>query len=152
MKKQIKPRKPRKVKNKTNSLMRVVLTGMVVGPAVMLVASAILSFAALKVGNPAGSIFPLALFSIFLGGLVSSIRSAKVYKEKPSKAGLLTGLANLALITVISLISSQYSGGLWNVLLPPVFIIASSIIGTIIVARMKPNTKRRLKKLRKQVR
>lgn len=136
----------------TASLLRVVLTGMVLGPAVMLVASAFLSFVALKIGNPAQNIFPLAVFSVFLGGLAASIYAAKVYKEKPTKAGLLTGLANIGLMLIVALISSPYSGGLWNAVMPPAAVLVSSIIGTIIVARMKPNPKKRLKKLRKQVR
>ena len=147
-----KQRMPKRKKIKTNSLMRVVLTGMVLGPAVMLVVSAFLSFVALKIGNPAQSIFPLAVFSVFLGGLAATIRSAKVYKETPTKAGLLTGLANIGLMVIVALISSPYSGGLWNVIMPPASVLASSILGTIIVARMKPNAKKRLKKMRKQYR
>jgi putative membrane protein (TIGR04086 family) len=150
MKKQRIPKR-KKIKT-TNSLLRIVLTGMVVGPAVMLVVSALLSFVALKIGNPAQNIFPLAIFSVFLGGLAAAMLSAKTYKEKPTKAGLLTGLANIGLMTVVALISSPYSGGLWNVVIPPAAVLVSSIIGTIIVARMKPNAKKRLKKLRKQVR
>ena len=147
-----KQRMPKRKKIKTNSLMRVVLTGMVLGPAVMLVVSAFLSIVALKIGNPAQSIFPLAVFSVFLGGLAATIRSAKVYKEAPTKAGLLTGLANIGLMVIVALISSPYSGGLWNVIMPPAAVLASSILGTIIVARMKPNAKKRLKKMRKQYR
>ncbi len=147
----VKQRKPKR-KKMTASLMRVVLTGMVLGPAVMLVASALLSFVALKIGNPAQNIFPLAVFSVFLGGLAASICSAKVYKDKPTKAGLLTGLANIGLMLVVALVSSPYSGGLRNIIMPPAAVLVSSIIGTIIVARMKPNPKKRLKKLRKQIR
>jgi hypothetical protein len=71
----VKQRKPKR-KKMTASLMRVVLTGMVLGPAVMLVASALLSFVALKIGNPAQNIFPLRYLGVFrrAGGLHSSAK------------------------------------------------------------------------------
>lgn len=138
--------------NKNDSLMHVVLIGLILGPGIMLVSSLLLAIIALKTDNPAGSIFIMALIAVFLGGFISSLRSAKVYKEKPVQAGLFTGLANLGIITVVSLISSSYSGGLWNVLLPPAVLICSSFLGTFIAFKMKPSTKRQLKKLRRHIR
>lgn len=138
--------------NKSSSLMRIILIGTVIGPSVMLISSIILAFAALKTGNPAGSVFPMALIAIFLGGFISSMRSAKVYKEKPVQAGLLTGLANLIIVTIVALVSSTYSGGLWDTLLPPGILIGSSLLGTLIASRMKQSTKSKLKKLRRQIR
>ena len=132
--------------------MRVILTGLVMGPSIMLLSSALLALVALKMGNPAGSVFPMALLAVFLGGFFSSMRAAKIYTEKPLQAGLLTGLAILGIITVVSLISSSYSGGVWNVLLPPAVLAVSSLAGTMAASKMKPSTKRKLKKLRKQVR
>ncbi|OGO88118.1 MAG: hypothetical protein A2Y15_00095 [Clostridiales bacterium GWF2_36_10] len=132
--------------------MRVILIGIIIGPSIMLISSILLAFVALKTGNPTGSVFPLALFAIFLGGLISSLRSAKTYTEKPAQAGLLTGLANLVIVTIVALISSTYSGGLWNAVLPPAILAASSLFGTFIATKMKQNTKRKLKKLRRQIR
>lgn len=136
----------------TDSLTRIVLTGMVLGPAVMLASAALLSFIALSIGNPAENIFPLAVLSVFIGGLAATIVSARRCKEKPTKAGLLTGLAIIALMLIIALISSPFNGELKNAVIPPAVVLVSSIIGTIIVARTKPNPKKRLKKLRKQIR
>ncbi|PKM63227.1 MAG: hypothetical protein CVU97_01470 [Firmicutes bacterium HGW-Firmicutes-21] len=138
--------------NKDSSLMRIVLIGLVLGPSIMLLSSIILAFAAMKTSNPSGSVFPLALLAVFLGGFISSLRSARTYKENPLKAGLFTCLSNLGIVTVVALISSTYSGGLWNTLLPPAILIGSSVLGTFVASRLKPSTKRRLKKLRRQAR
>jgi len=138
--------------NKNDSIMRVLLYGIIIGPATMLVFSALLSFIALKASSPTRSIFPLALVAVFMGGFISSFYSARTYKEKPLRAGLLTGVANLVIIIIVSLISSSYSGGFWNALLPPAVLIVASFIGTLVALKLRSSTKRRLKKLRKQIR
>jgi len=141
-----------KNKNKSSSLMRVVFIGLVLGPGIMLISSILLAFVALKTGNPTGSVFPMALLATFLGGFISSLMATRGYKEKPMQAGLLTGLGNLIIVTIVALISSTYSGGLWNAMLPPAILVGSSLLGTLIAARIKPSTKRKLKKLRRSVR
>ncbi|HOJ48734.1 MAG TPA: TIGR04086 family membrane protein [Bacillota bacterium] len=151
MKKQRIKRIPKR-KKAINSLTRIVLTGMILGPAVMLASAALLSLIALNIGNPAENIFPLANVSVFIGGLAAAIYSAKRCKEKPTKAGLLTGLAIIGLMLIIALISSPFTGELKNAVIPPAAVLVSSVIGTILVVRMKPNPKKRLKKLQKQYR
>lgn len=138
--------------NQGYSLMRTILIGLLLGPGIMLAASVILAFISMKTANPSGSVLPMAIFAIIIGGFIASMVSAKTYKEKPMQAGLLTGLGNLLIVIVVALISSSYTGSFKNALLPPVFLIGSALLGTIIAARMKTNTKKQLKKLRKQVR
>lgn len=138
--------------NKNNSLMRVVLIGILLGPAIMLISSVILAFIALKTGNPTSVIFPMALLAIFIGGFVSSLKAAKDYKEKPLQAGILSGLGNLFIVLVVALISSSFSGGFREAVFPPAILILSAVLGTLTGVRLKPNTKRKLKQLRRQVR
>ncbi|HBR32243.1 MAG TPA: hypothetical protein DD733_09200, partial [Clostridiales bacterium] len=114
--------------------------------------SVILSFAALKIGNPLSVIFPMALFAVFAGGFISALKSANDYKEQPIRAGIYTCLGNLIIIVIVALISSTFSGGFREAFFPPAVLIVSSALGILAGTRIKPSTKRRLKKLRRQVR
>ena len=138
--------------NKNSSLMRAVLSGLILGPSIMLITSVILAFAIMKASNLTGYVFLMALTAVFVGGFISALRAARAYKDSPFQAGLLTGLANLGIIVIVSLISSSYTGGIWKVLLPPVILMLASLMGTLTAIRIKPSSKRRLKKLRKQTR
>lgn len=138
--------------NKNNSLLRVLLIGILLGPAIMLIAAILFAFLALKTGNPTSVVFPIALFAIFIGGFISSLIAAKGYRERPMQAGLFTGVGNLIIVFVVALISSSFSNGFREAIFPPAILILSSVLGTLAGMRLKPSTKRKLKRLRKQVR
>ena len=123
--------------------------GLIVGLAVIFALTLLFSFVTLKTGNPARIIFALSLICVFFGGFSGAFCSAKLYKETPLSAGLLSGVFILLIMLAVSVIMPAAPAGFTQSVTPMAVLTVAAVFGTLAAANMKTSDKKRMKKLLK---
>lgn len=113
-----------------------------------------LAFAALKSGNPNALVFPAALIAVFAGGYGGALLGAKKAAsegQNPYFGGLAVCGILLLFVMLLSLFFPAAEGRTaLHRFVPPLVLLASTLLGSLTAALHRPNPRRKIKKMMKR--